>query len=418
MLSYIEELVRANCLNREELHGRFRVLVIATHPIQYQAPLYRALSHKIDLTVAFCSDFGLREYKDEGFGRSVKWDSDLTGGYEHLFVKNYSPLPNQSKFFGLINPGLFQIVARRNWDAVWIHGWANLSYWIAFLSCFVLGIPVILRGETQNLVDARGAKKILKKAVLRTLFRRISYFLAIGKHGREFFLEYGVPSDKVGIAPYTVDNEFFQRLSSQCGPQRDKVRQELGILPDQCVFIFCGKLIAKKQPGLLLEAFARLPRPDKGFLLYVGDGELRSNLERRIADLGLGNVSIQGFKNQTELPRFLTASDVFVLPSRFEPWGLVVNEAMNAKLPVIASNMVGASGDLVEEGCNGFVVPHDDVRKWSEAMGWMLENPTQRVMMGEHSLEKISKWSYSEVVDAVVGCLEVITQKRRGGRTS
>src|SRR5207244_3025893 len=100
-----------------------------------------------------------------------------------------------------------------------------------------------------------------------------------------------------------------------------------------------------KRPLDVLAAFQALEHRDRAALLYVGDGPLRGTIEARAA--GMANVKVTGFRNQTELPRAYAAADVLVLPSEFEPWGLVVNEALNFGLAVIASDRVGAAPDLV-----------------------------------------------------------------------
>src|SRR5437899_2901678 len=128
----------------------FRLAVLASHPIQYQAPLYRALAarHEIDLTVFFYSDWGLKAYRDDGFGQEVKWDVPLLEGYRSEFLPNISPRSGISKFWGLINPAVVQRLRKGNFDAVWVHGWAISTDWLAMFTAFATGIPVLLRGET------------------------------------------------------------------------------------------------------------------------------------------------------------------------------------------------------------------------------------------------------------------------------
>ena len=156
--------------------------------------------------------------------------------------------------------------------------------------------------------------------------------------------------------PYAVDNEFFRTAAERARPHRERLRAELGLQPGRAVILFASKMQPHKRAADLLEAYARLS-PDTAaepaaYLVFAGDGEERARLERRARALKWDSIRFIGFRNQSELPALYDLCDVFVLPSEHEPWGLVVNEAMNAGKPVIVSDRVGAGPDLVEDGVN------------------------------------------------------------------
>src|ERR671923_2005224 len=140
----------ANGETMTSTHRPYRLAVVASHPIQYQAPLFRALAARpeIDLTVLFCGDWGLESYDDKGFGRELKWDVPLLDGYRSEFLPNVSPKPSPSRFWGLINPGVVRRLRAGRFDALWMHGWAKFTDWLAMLTAFASGVPVLLRGET------------------------------------------------------------------------------------------------------------------------------------------------------------------------------------------------------------------------------------------------------------------------------
>src|SRR5579871_3290700 len=144
---------------------RHRLLVIASHVIQYQTPMYRRLAAdpRLDLTVAFCSDWGLKSYRDSGFDREISWDTQLLGGFNAQFLSNWSPRPNPSRFWGLVNPDVLALIRRQRFDAVWVHGWASLTNWMAMLTCFAAGVPVLVRGETNLLPPLPAWKRIAKQ---------------------------------------------------------------------------------------------------------------------------------------------------------------------------------------------------------------------------------------------------------------
>jgi len=388
----------------------FRLAVLASHPIQYQGALYRLLASnpEIDLTVFFCSDSGLRPYKDEGFGRVVKWDIPLLEGYRSQFLGNVSLAPTTSRFWGLINPAILRHIRKKNFDAVWIHGWGYLTNWLALLTGFVLGVPVLLRSETNLLPTLRPWKKFLKQNLLKQLFKRVSAFLAIGSFNAEFYQAYGVPKEKIFLVPYSVDNDFFISKAAELLPKKENLKKTHGIPPELPVILFSGKLSAKKRPMDLLEAFSDVSRRAKAALVFVGDGALASDLKAYVEQNHCENVYFVGFQNQTELPTYYAMADLFVLPSDFEPWGLVVNEAMCFALPVITSDQVGSSGDLVQAGTNGFVFPYGNISALAEKMELLIGNPTLRDQMGRASREIIGKWSYTTGIESLMKCIKIL----------
>src|SRR6202035_3262796 len=127
--------------------------------------------------------------------------------------------------------------------------------------------------------------------------------------------------------------------------------------PGLPIFLFASKLQSRKRCIDLVEAFLRLsPGVDPpAYLLIAGDGEERSAIERRISESGTQNIRMLGFQNQSEMPRLFDLCDAFVLPSIYEPWGLIVNEVMNAARAVVISDQVGCGPDLLRDGVNGFV---------------------------------------------------------------
>jgi glycosyltransferase involved in cell wall biosynthesis len=170
-----------------------------------------------------------------------------------------------------------------------------------------------------------------------------------------------VAAERIGMAPYCVDTPLFerQRLAAARGP----LRHAIGIPDDALVVLFSGKLIPKKDPGLVLDALERVQNVDGRpvHVVFMGDGELRTQLERRAGRVGKDRIHFLGFRNQDQMGEVYVNSDMLVLPSRFsETWGLVVNEAMQFGLPAIVSDRVGCGPDLVEAGRTGWIFPAGD----------------------------------------------------------
>lgn len=381
-----------------------RVAHLVSHPIQYFAPLYRELASRpeIDLTVYFYSDATARAFRDEGFGRTVAWDVPLLDGYRSKFLPSASRTGISGSFLRRPNWDIVREVVRGRYDVVWVHGYQHLTTWLAVAAARASGARVLIRDE-QTLLHGRTAwKRWMKAIALRALYSQSSA-LYIGEQNRRYFQHYGMPEERLWPARYCVDNAFFGARAAELALQRCALRASFGITDEAPVVLFAGKLIEKKQPLMLIEAFARVRERRECWLLVAGDGPLRGAAESLVERLGVRGVRFAGFLNQTELPAAYAAGDLFVLPSQLhETWGLVVNEAMNFGLPVVVSDKVGCGADLVRDGENGFVAPHDDVSALADAIERLVADPELRARAGALSRAIVGRYSIEAAADGIV----------------
>ncbi len=271
------------------------------------------------------------------------------------------------------------------------------------------GLKILLRDEPTAISKPRAPlKRLAKRGLFGALSRLVDGVLAIGTLNRRYWIEQGFDPARVFSMPYAVDNARFRAGAEAAAADRAQFLARLGLPPDRPRILFSGKLTPIKAPDVLLEAVARLAEP-RASLCLVGDGPLRASLEARARALGIAErVCFAGFRNQRELPAFYDAADVFVLPSRQEPWGLVVNEAMNAGRAIVVSDKVGAGPDLVRPGENGAIVPAGDVDALAAALKAVLASPEQSTRMGRRSLEIIEGWSFREDVAGLKEALACI----------
>jgi len=377
---------------------------LISHPIQYFSPLFRAMQERcaFDFVVHYCSSESISGLRDSnGFGLNIQWDVNLVEGYSSSFLKNFSPMGTIYKpIWGLINPGIFSVIRKERFSLFVVHGWNFITCWIAFLACIVTGTRLGLRAENVFIHEKfkTGISQWFKRGLLRWLFGRVDVFFATGKGNADFYLQLGVPKQKIVELPYAVDNGTLIPAVSRQRENRINLRRALGYKDDDVILLFMGKLIDKKRPIDLLKAYEKVAAANKG-LLFVGDGPLRQELEEHSRKNAITGVSFVGFKNQTELPAYYAAADIFVLPSGVgETWGLVVNEAMCAGLPIVVSDLVGCAPDLVEQGVNGYVYKFGDVPQLAERLRALILDPAEREKMGARSRQKIDSYSYSEDV--------------------
>jgi glycosyltransferase involved in cell wall biosynthesis len=405
----------------KDLKKRVRLAYLVSHPIQYQAPLLRRIAQEpdIDLTVFFGSDFSVRSYQDEGFGVDVKWDVPLLEGYRHKFLPVIRDDGTQTVTTPL-NYGIYSELRGRDgepgYDLLWTHGYNMVNALHGMVAAKALGIPVLVRADMWLRDRPRsGPKLLLKTLFFQFLKNMVDGVLPVGTLNIEYWRHYLGNEVPFFLMPYAVDNDYFQRRCREAAATRDAFRIELGIDAGRPVILFASKLQQRKYCSDLVDAYERLindesdrPRP---YLLIVGDGEERVALEEQARSRGLSDVRFCGFRNQSELPRFFDLSSVFVLPARHEPWGLVVNEAMNAGRAVILSDDIGCQPDLVTDGVEGYVFPVRDVNALTEVLRRVLATPETAAQMGQRALNRINAWSFEEDIQALRQAIAQLTRK-------
>jgi glycosyltransferase involved in cell wall biosynthesis len=382
---------------------KIKLAALISHPIQYFSPLYKEISKldNIDFKVYFYSDIGTKSYLDKGFGKEIKFDIPLLEGYKYEFLDNISPFKNKDGFFKFINLGILKKLVNKEIDILWIHGWYSFTNILSVFTANFLNTPVMLRAEAYENEKNSRLKEFIKKIILKLFFQKINIFLSIGSISTEFYKSYGVSEDKIYLMPYTVNNQFFILKYDELKDKKYKLREKYNIPKDLPVILFSGKFINVKRPMDLLKAFEKLVNEVPSSLVFMGDGVLRKEMEDYTKRNNIKNVFFMGFRNQTELPEFYAMSDVFVLPSSFEPWGLVVNEAMCFNLPIIVSDKVGASLDLVKNDLNGYIYSSGDIKALHQKLKVLINDSNKRVDFGNQSERIISKWSYAECIECI-----------------
>jgi glycosyltransferase involved in cell wall biosynthesis len=393
---------------------RFAYLV--SHPIQYQAPLLRRIAREpdIDLTVFFGSDFSIRSYKEEGFGVDVAWDTPLTEGYKHRFLK---PLRDT----GTVSPtspisrGIYRSLSGPDglpaFDALWVHGYASVNALQGIVAANALGIPVLLRAESWLRDRERSPLKLaIKNLCFKMLGSMISATLPIGTENALYWHHYFGDRMPQFMMPYAVDNAYFAGKATEAVPHEADLRASLQLETDRPVILFASKLQERKHCRHLIEAYAQLPQP-RPYLVIVGDGDERARLEAFCRDSGLTDVRFVGFQNQSALPAFFQLSAVFVLPSRHEPWGLIVNEAMAAGCACIVSDDVGCHTDLITDGVEGFVFPTGNIVALTTALKRVLAAPDTAATMGQRAAARIASWSFEQDVAGLRAALAHTTHR-------
>ena len=394
---------------------RFRVLAVASHPVQYLAPILRRMAThpRLDLHVAYCSLRGAEAGYDPEFGTQVKWDIPLLDGYEWTQVPNTGS--GNETFWGLNNPGLKKIIKDGKFDAVLCYtGYARASFWIALRAAKGAGAAFLFGGDATTIEprDGKTWKKWFKQVTWPFLFKLADQVIVPSSGTHDLMRSLGIPEERITLTPYSVDNDWW--IAEAAKVDRYTERAKLGIHERELAILFCAKLQPWKRPMDLLQAFAKASL-DNAKLIFAGEGPQRAELETEAARLGIASrVAFLGFINQSSLPGLYKIVDLMILPSSYEPFAVVVNEAMCCGCPVMASDHVGAARDLILPVAPDFVFPVRDVDALAEKLAAAVQDPGRLLQVKESALAHIKTWSPERNIEATIQAIEIAVNRVRG----
>jgi len=274
-------------------------------------------------------------------------------------------------------------------DAVAVPGWSYPGALTALRWCGQRRTPAVtMAASARRDFTRRWWKEQVKKRVVR----HFSAGLVGGARHEAYLQELGISADRVFLGYDVVDNNHFCEGAQRARAEEDARREQFS-LPDR-YFLSVSRFVPKKNLPRLIMAYARYRRraPNPPWdLVLVGEGPERSSIEREIREGIQEHVHLPGFKPYEELPIYYGLADAFVHASTREQWGLVVNEAMAAGLPVLVSEQCGCAPDLVVEGSNGYTFDPDGVSELARLLRRVAHSDTDRKQMGRASQRIIDR---------------------------
>ncbi|CAN5841822.1 hypothetical protein BH20GEM1_BH20GEM1_11450 [soil metagenome] len=367
-----------------------RIAFIDYFPTHYRRALYEELARRMDADFYFFSD-----------GRERFWNRKLPlaegGDFRRVEIRRVR-IAGQA-----VMPGIPAALSRGRYDAVIKSLNGKLMLPLTYLASRARGVPFVL--WTGMWFHPQTPFHRVTRPLVESLYRQVPAIVAYGDHVKRALLDVrDVEPEKVFVAGQAVAAE---RFTSVRGDGDSKVPEVL----------FVGQFEARKGLADLLCAFELL-HDVPARLRLVGNGSLEANLRARVAEQP--NVEVVGHVAQEDLPRTLARSRCLVLPSITtrldrEPWGLVVNEAMHAGLPVVASSAVGAAaGGLVRSGRNGYVVPERDPPALAEALRKLVVDAGLASQLGRQAREDVERFNYGRMADAFEAAVEHAVTAGRG----
>ena len=361
-----------------------RKLVIVTEIIApYRIPVFNALArhHEIDLHVIFLAETDETQRQWQVHKDEIKFSYQVLRSWRRRL----------GKYHCLLNWGMRRALKQFSPDVIVCGGYNYLASWVTLRWARKHRAPILLWVES-TARDQRSGHTLVES--LKTWFMRSCQgFVVPGKSSFQYLRNYGMTAETIFTAPNAVDTEFFERSSKVVRRDAVSYQHKLNLPPH--FFLFVGRLIPAKGVFDLLEAYKSLDLETRSQwgLVFVGNGTALPELQIRASGLTAGSVQFPGFAQREQLAVYYGLADTFIFPTHTDPWGLVVNEAMACKLPVIISDAAGCAEDLVQEGWNGHKFKSGDVAQLAKLMKNMASDKPLTHEMGEHSYVRIQQYS-------------------------
>ena len=362
-----------------------KIMILASFPAPYRINVFKGLAEQYDVDVFFQTDKDQNRSKKYFVGKET---------FKYYVLE-------QKKDYNEFKACLKKI---KEYDLVLAYDWYLKNALKVQQKCIRYRIPYIVNCDGALPLKGKRVINIPKDLVKRYFIRNASLCFASGNHAAEYFRHYGADENKICYHPFTslYGEEILKEPLSEI--EKDKYKKKLGVDKPKMVLTI-GQFIHRKGFDVLLKAWNK--ELDENYsLVIVGGGEEENQYQQYIADHNLKNVQLVGFKQKEEIFEYYKAADLFVLPTREDIWGLVVNEAMAMGLPVVSTDMCVAAAELIEDGVNGYIVPVNDSKELAEAMKKMLK--ANGKVIGENNIKKISNYTYENVIESHIKSIESV----------
>jgi glycosyltransferase involved in cell wall biosynthesis len=386
--------------------SKIKVLIVHNIMAPYRFPLFKELANhrEIDLTVWFMS-------------RSAK--NRMWSVFESNLGFKYNVLPgvalnylSRDLFTYTLNYTFPWRYATHKFDVMISAGWLDFSCQAGSFISKLLSRRFVLWSESTSYEPS--LKRSLAAPLVKKIVGSADACIAVGTRSKDYLLSLGARKQNVFTAYSTVDVDLFRQVSAAARPRRLQHRLALGI-DRQRVILYCGQFIERKGLRHLVNGFALIKREyDDVALVLIGYGPERSELLAQIRELGLQDVHVIEHVEVADMPKMYALADIFVLPSIEETWGLVVNEAMACGLPIICSDRVGSSVDLVRNGENGYIVPAGDPASIAERALILLNNIDLLTRFSSCSAKRIMDFTPQRAADVFVDAVQLAMARPRG----
>lgn len=362
----------------------------------YRHPLFEKLSNEVDLIVYYCSaNCGSR-----------KWDL-WPRNYDYKY-KILSRIPFKTSIGGQsLNPSIITELILNKPQVLILSDYTDPTTWLALAVAKLLKIPLIY--WTEGTKEPQSILGKISRPLRALLTKKSGSIIVPGRLSKNYVIGLGADPKKVFIAPNTIDNDLFIKVSDEYRERKDQLKAELGFKA-KILILYVGRLCEQKGIVFLLEAYRKLKsKSDNSALIIVGYGEFYDELRKMCLEMKIkDDVTLTGpIANHEKLVRYYSISDVFVLPTLSDVWGFVINEAMACGLPVVATRASQAAQDMVRSGENGYIIKEADPKELYTVLKNLALDPKKREKMGKRSREIVmEEYTVSQMVKVFLSAIE------------
>jgi len=377
-----------------------QLLSISNVPAHYHVPIYR------ELAIKFGDEF-LAVFERAGHakpGRCNAWNEEIFNDAGILEGYNYEILDQDQSLSRIaLSWKIINLIRKTKPHAILVNSHRSLLCRIAIEYGALLGSNVILRSTPYDLTQRGLASQLIRDVWLRLAYHNVGSFAAVGTLPRLHFERYSNRPKDVYFSPYCVD-EFVLQPYALCRNQlRNKFRDDHDIACNDFVFLFSGRLAEVKRVEWVIRAFRAFREKHKAKLIIAGSGPLFNSVLNLVSDMK-HDVVMTGFQNRDGVAQVLSAADAFLLPSKSETWGVVINEAIMFNLPIVTSSNVASGVDLIQEGVTGFIFPAHDELAFHKCLFKVYE--LSKAGVNQTAFDRISdKYSAKNAVNGILNAI-------------
>lgn len=355
-----------------------KVLFLSNIPSPYLVEFFNLLGQHVELTVLY----------------ERKSASDRNDSWTKLEFKHFRAIFPWSIHIGSENALIPSIgfYLKRSYDIIIFGNYASPTGVLGVFLLKMLRRRYILFSEGGLAKNSKSFKELIKTFIIS----KAPMYLSACLPGDQYFLHYGAKQANIVRIPFTT--LYHQDILKEDAIDHEKRRlRDFYHIPQEAFIIMTvGRFIPLKSIETLITASSHVKKTHQTWI--VGEGPLRESYVNQIGELQANHIHLIDFMNKDELIRYYRMSDLFVMPSLTESWGLVILEAMSQGLPIITTKTCVAGLEHITDGINGFLIDPLDVKTLESHINLLIEHPEMRKKMGSYNLQTIRHQTFENMV--------------------
>jgi len=366
-----------------------KVFILTTVMAPYRVQLFNEIGKHCELYVCF--------EQMHSFERNDKWYDKDFSDFNFVELKKWDESVSKIKW------EVIKHIRNIRPDVVIAYEYSTNTSLVLMSYCQLTGIPYIIN------CDGAFVTKSIKDIVKRFYISRAKGFISSGNMADKYLLHYGASAERIYHNHFTSLHKCDIIESVPSNEEKKSIRARIGIGEEKMV-LSVGQFIHRKGYDILLKAMADFP-DDVG--VYIVGGQATAEYEQIVGELNLKNIHFLDFMPMEELRDYYQAADLFVLPTREDVWGLVVNEAMGCGLPVVTTDRCVAGIEMIKDGINGYIVPSENHKMLCDAMHTIISDEALKNSMSEANLNIVSDYTYESSAKDIMSAIENVCQESR-----